>query len=79
MATTNSLTALILGLVRFFLGFLFLVSVVALIYAGVLMVTALGDEGKVKKGKTIITWVIGGIVVIFLAYAIVNTVLGAIS
>jgi uncharacterized membrane protein YwzB len=40
------------------------------------MVTAGGDEEKVKKGKNILIQVALGIVVIFLAYSIVNWVVG---
>lgn len=36
------------------------------------MVTAGGDEEKVKKGKNILIQVILGIVVIFLSFSIVN-------
>lgn len=42
------------------------------LYGGFLMVTAGGDEEKVKKGKNIIIQVVLGITVIFLSYSIVN-------
>ena len=58
-----------------------LVAVVYGIYGGVLMMTAGGDEEKVKKGRTIIIQVLIGIVVIFLANSIIrwflSTVMGS--
>lgn len=58
-----------------------LVAVVYGIYGGVLMMTAGGDEEKVKKGRTILIQVMIGIVVIFLANSIIrwflSTVMGS--
>ena len=58
-----------------------LVAVIYGIYGGVLMMTAGGDEEKVKKGRTILIQVMIGIVVIFLANSIIRwflyTVMGS--
>lgn len=54
------------------LKFLGIVAVLYGIYGGFLIMTAGGDDGKVKTGKTILIQVVIGLVVIFLAYSIVN-------
>lgn len=62
---------------NYFLGFLGLVAVIFVIYAGVLMVTAGGDDDQVGKGKKILLWAAVGIVLVLLSYAIVSWVVGA--
>ncbi|RKW20595.1 hypothetical protein D8B46_09285 [Candidatus Gracilibacteria bacterium] len=60
----------------YLMGFLYLVSIVYGLYGAWHILTAGGDDEKVKKGKTIIIRAVIGIVVIFSAYTIVNFVLG---
>lgn len=52
--------------------FLYILAVIVVIYAGFLILTAAGDEEKVKKAKNIIIFAIIGLVVIYLAGAIVT-------
>lgn len=54
--------------------FLYLVAVVYALWGGFNILTAGGDEEKVKKGKTILIQAAIGLVVIFLASSIVNWV-----
>ena len=71
---TSFLNALIIW-TNFFLGFLSVVAMIALIYSGFLYVTAAGNDEQANKAKKIIIWVVVGIVVILLAYALVNTLI----
>lgn len=59
----------------FFLGIL---AVCYGLYGGFLMLTAGGEEDKVKRGRTILIQVALGLVVIFLANSIVQFVLSKI-
>lgn len=68
--------AAIIGYLNYFLAFLGILAVVFIIYAGVLMVTAGGNEDNINKGKTIILYSAVGIVIILLAWTIVNFVIG---
>lgn len=68
----NSADNAIQNLIQNALIFLGIIAVIFIIYAGFLILTAWGDEEKVKKGKTIIMQAGIGIVVIFLAYSIVS-------
>jgi hypothetical protein len=67
------------NLINYFLGFLGLIAVAFLIYAGVLMITAGGDEEKVGKARQIITYAVIGIVIILLSYTIVQFATSALG
>lgn len=75
----GSLRSLVLTFLNFFLGFLGLIAVIMVIYGGILYVTAAGEQEKVDKGKKIIMYAVIGIVIILLAFAIVNTLLGGLG
>lgn len=63
----------------YFLGILGLVAVAFLIYAGVLMVTAGGNDEQVTKARKLIMYAVAGIVIILLSYTIVNFVTSALG
>lgn len=58
-----------------FLSFLYLIAVIYAIWGGFNILTAGGDEEKVKKGKTILIQAILGLIVIFLASSIITWVI----
>ncbi|MDD2566178.1 MAG: hypothetical protein PHZ26_02630 [Candidatus Gracilibacteria bacterium] len=58
--------------VNFALGFMALAAVIYFIYGGFMILSAGGDDGKVKKGKTILTNAGLGLIVIFIAYSVVS-------
>ncbi len=66
-------------LILSFLGFVTLIAVAYALWAGWNIMTAGGDEEKVKKGRTTIIQVVIGIVVMWLAYTIVNLILSALA
>lgn len=66
-------------LLNYILGFLGLIAVVFVIYAGFLYVTSAGNEDNAGKAKTIITYAIVGIIIILASAAIVNFALRATS
>lgn len=67
----------IVSIINYILGFLGLITVAFIIYAGFLMVTAGGEDDNLTKGKGIITWAAAGIIIILLSYGIVNVIIGA--
>jgi hypothetical protein len=75
IAVEVSLRQFLITWTNFFLKFLALIAMIALIYAGFLYVTAAGNDEQAGKAKKIISWVVIGIVVILLAYALVNTLI----
>lgn len=55
------------------------ISVIMIIVGGLLYVTSAGDSGGVTRAKATLTYAIVGLVVSFLAFAIVNFVFGLIK
>jgi len=68
---TDDLIAIILGLVNWVAWFVALVAVLFGLYAGILFITAGGDDEKLTKAKNILLYSIVGIVVAILAFSIV--------
>ena len=60
------------------ISFLYLIAVIFALWGGFNILTAGGDEEKVKKGKTILIQAAIGLVVIFLASSIVKWIVGSI-
>ena len=65
-------------IINFFLYVGGIVAVVMIIVSGIQMTTSAGDPGAVKKAKNTLTWSIVGLLIMILAYAIVNFVIGQI-
>jgi len=70
--TANSLIKTIVNTLLFVVGAL---SVIMIIVAGIFYVTSTGDSGKVARAKNTLMYAVIGLVVSFLAYAIVNWVM----
>lgn len=79
VAAQGTLGQNITTIINFFLGLLGLIAVAFLIYAGVLMVTAGGNEDAVGKAKKIITFAVVGVIIILLSYTIVSFVTSALG
>lgn len=68
----SSLIGTLVNTLLFIIGAL---AVVMIIWAGITYTTSAGDSGKVTRAKNTIVYAIVGLIVAFLAYAIVNWVL----
>lgn len=75
----NTADVEIQNLINKALLYLSLLAVIYGIWGGFQIVTAGGDEEKVKKGRTILMQVVIGIVVIWLAGSIVKWVVGLVT
>ena len=75
---TGTLGQNIATVINYGLGLLGLVAVGFLIYAGILMVTAGGNDEQVTKARKIIMYAVVGIVIILLSYTIVTFVTSAL-
>jgi PKD repeat protein len=62
------------SVIDFFLQFVGIIAIGAIIYGGFLMLTAGGEEEQHKKGLTVTLYACIGIIMILASYAIVNTV-----
>ncbi|MBP7671036.1 hypothetical protein KA119_01960 [Candidatus Gracilibacteria bacterium] len=73
----GSLRTLILRVVNYGLGFLGVIAVIMIIYAGVLYTTAAGNDDNIGKAKNIIMYAVVGILIVLLSFVIVQATLGA--
>lgn len=73
--SSDSLTTTIGSLIAVLLGFLGVIFLVLIIYAGLLWMTAAGNEDNVKKAKSILLNSVIGLVILLSAYAISSFVI----
>ena len=74
----NDLESMIFRLINWAIGIAAVLSVVILIAAGYMFITAAGDEGKVEKATKTLTFAIIGLVVCFISVILVQFVLKSI-
>jgi len=77
--TSGTLESNVQSIIAFITNLLYLIAVAFVLYGGFLMLTAGGEEDKVKKGKTILMQAALGLLVIFLASTFVSFILRAIT
>ena len=65
------------NIIKVILSFLGILAVIVILWGGFIWMTAMGDEAKVDKAKTLIIAGIVGIVIILSAYAIAAFVINA--
>lgn len=73
-ASTRSLLRLIVEFTNFILPYIVVLAVLALVYGGILFVTAGGQQDKVDQGKKIVFWSAVGLLLAIASYSIVNTI-----
>jgi hypothetical protein len=76
--TGQDLPQIIGRIINVVLGFIGILLLVYILYAGFLWMTAGGNEDKVKEAKTMIKNAIIGLVIVIAAFAISNFVLNSI-
>ncbi|MEI6627269.1 MAG: hypothetical protein WCL61_01620, partial [bacterium] len=74
---TNELTTIIINIINWALGFLAIILVLLILWAGWNWMTAMDDEDKIKKAKSTITAAVIGMVIILSAYAIVSFIINS--
>ncbi len=79
LITDKPLSVYAQSIVVYLLGFVTLVAVIYIIYAGFQVLIGGGDEEKMKKAKNIILYVIVGIVLMWFSYSIVLWILNLIG
>lgn len=75
----NDAACLIGQVVRYVLGVIAILATLMFIWGGILMLTSGGNSERVKQAKETLAWAAIGIVVILLSWAIILTVLRAIT
>ena len=75
----ESFVTFVQSAVNWILWFMGLISIIILIYGGFQMVTAAGDDGKYKKGFTIVKQAVIGLILIGVSALIVNLIFSFIN
>lgn len=75
----GDLSTLVVQITNYVLGFLGLAAITAIIYAGILYVANYGNDDMTGRAKSILTYVVIGVMVIILSYAIVNFLVAVVG
>ena len=67
---TKDLKEGVMTIVKYLFGFLGIIAILLMLYAGFIWMTAAGNEEKVSQAKKIMSAAIIGLVIIFISYAI---------
>ena len=77
--TDGKLVETLNTILGYFIGLLYFIALLFALYGGFMILTAGGDEEKVKKGKTTLIQAVIGLAVIFLASQVVRWVIVAFT
>ena len=72
-------TGVVNNVIKATLGLSGVFALIAFIWGGITWMTSYGDPAKVTKGRTMMTWAVIGLIVIFGSFAIVNYLLDALQ
>ncbi|MBP9802556.1 hypothetical protein KBC40_03125 [Patescibacteria group bacterium] len=75
----NSFPQLVNSAIRGILGITGAIALVMIVIGGITWMTSAGNADRVRRGKDTLLWSILGLLIIFLSYAIINFVLGALA
>ncbi|MDD2807397.1 MAG: pilin [Patescibacteria group bacterium] len=70
---------IVANVIKAMLGIVGSIALAIFIFGGFNWITAAGNDEKIKKGKDMIMWATFGLAVIFMSYAIVTFVIGAVA
>ena len=79
LRTKNGLTGFINSLAVWFEGIIFAISILFILYAAFLFITAAGNEETIGKAKSIIVYGMIGIAVALLAFAVQSFVASVLA
>lgn len=76
---TDDVRVIIGQIIKAALGLSGTIALVMVIWGGFLWLTSQGNTEKIEKGRNVLLWATIGLIIIFFAYTIVNTVIGLIT
>lgn len=77
--TTNNIGMILVRIMNWVLGILGIGAIISFVIAGILYLTAAGDESKTEKAKGMMTYAIVAVVVALVGYVVINTVVGLLG
>ena len=79
LAKSTDAATYVTGVVKYLIWFVYLIAVILIIYAWFNILTGVWDEEKAKKSKTMILYVVIWILLIFLAWPIVDFIMNMLN
>lgn len=77
--TSDSLGTILVRIMNWVLGILGIGAIISFVIAGILYLTAAGDESKTEKAKGMMTYAIVAVVIALVGYVVINTVVGLLG
>ncbi|NTW29926.1 MAG: hypothetical protein HGB34_03950 [Candidatus Moranbacteria bacterium] len=77
--TTDNIGLILVRIMNWVLGILGIGAIISFVIAGILYLTAAGDESKTEKAKGMMTYAIVAVVVALVGYVVINTVVGLLG
>ncbi len=77
--TTDNIGTILVRIMNWVLGILGIGAIISFVIAGILYLTAAGDESKTEKAKGMMTYAIVAVVVALVGYVVINTVVGLLG
>ncbi|MBT7553447.1 hypothetical protein HN670_03185 [bacterium] len=78
LGNVDNLPALINNGIKGVLGIVGAVSLIMMVIGGVTWMTSAGNADRIRRGRDTLVWAIMGLLAVFLSYAIINFVFGAL-
>ncbi len=69
----------IADIIRFILMFIAIAAVIVIIAAGIILIFSFGSDGAIQRARKMIIWAIVGLIVVLLAFVIVEFVIDIIT
>lgn len=77
--TSDSIGTILVRIMNWVLGILGIGAIISFVIAGILYLTAAGDESKTEKAKGMMTYAIIAVVIALVGYVVINTVVGLLG
>ena len=72
--SSKGIDVVLTDVLKWFLGLLGVLAMLMIVVSGIMYITSGGDDGRVEKAKSMLTYSIIGLVVALLSYAIVKVI-----
>ena len=79
LGETNTIGQVLVNIIRWLLGITGALALLAIIWSGIQFIISIGNEQQLQRAKKSLMWAIIGLVVIFLAFVIVELIFTSLT
>ena len=69
----SDITTVLINIIKWLFGAAIVLAMAAIVYAAIRLIVGFGTETEAQQAKNIIKWAILGLIVVFIAFVIVDT------